>query len=738
MASIEKESMSAFVELLQCVLCCEEEDIYDYRQAQRNLGHGGPLLDRIRSAFGLLATHHLPEHEWQPETSRSLLWNTHEPSPLKFTPPSSSSSPCHVVHNPMTRDPIRPKNEPTVTRTVSGLTQSSHVTSPFKAAPSSSSEPYPSVSKPSTASSDQFVSQAKLVVSAQSSLYASKPSTASSSDPFVSPAKPVATSAYLDQHVSRSYQSSNESSSSRLLHLSLSKTSSPNPSPFKAVPSASPKTSPSVSKPSTATSSDPFVSETKPPPISAYSNQNEVKLPRPSNEPSASRVQSPSLSKTTSPTPKAQEHSAKQYKPFLCETVYVRKDTSAIYNIPKDLKVLIKRDIVPGVLKKPLSPSTYRDYFAALIYAEDFYEEKWSGFILKDVTLELHQMTIYKNLWDNDFSRKKVRVTFVKFKMESIPERQPFLLSRDFVFVKPLDKRHTVSVLIIFVRKQGVVYRVEKKSVILAEFGDDFHSQHHSSCRCNGSFSFNRVGLKRAHQAVEAATDPSFHNFLFPKCTSRRDLFTLPSLSSSNDGLDSDLSRTGILVTDALLHIYRHSRDPRILVVAPKNKTCHILLRSLKKKIPDSEIFRANAAFREFNDVPDDVLPSCLYKKKNECFICPPLQELQRFKVIFSTFVSSFRLRNGGINAGHFSHIFLVNASSASEPDTMIVLANLANEDTTVIVTGMQGDCFWRVRSPIAQENGLRISYFERLKEFTPYENLDPAFITRFDRARIR
>ncbi|KAI3421674.1 uncharacterized protein J3R85_012033 [Psidium guajava] len=164
-------------------------------------------------------------------------------------------------------------------------------------------------------------------------------------------------------------------------------------------------------------------------------------------------------------------------------------------------------------------------------------------------------------------------------------------------------------------------------------------------------------------------------------------------------------------------------------MAAPTNKTCDVLMRSLKKEIPDSEIFRANATFRELDSVPDDILPSCLYKKTSDSFACPLLQELRKFKVIFSTFVSSFRLHSEGINAGHFSHIFLVDASSTSEPEAMIVLANLANDDTTVIISGARGNRTGRVRSRIAQENGMRISYFERLKEFTPYKELDPKFI---------
>ncbi|KAI3421672.1 uncharacterized protein J3R85_012031 [Psidium guajava] len=346
--------------------------------------------------------------------------------------------------------------------------------------------------------------------------------------------------------------------------------------------------------------------------------------------------------------------------------------------------------------------------------------------------------------------------------MESVPGCRPFLLSRDFVFAKPLDERDT--------KFQGFVYRVERSSIVLAEFGDDFHSQHHSSSRYDISFSFNRVCLKRAHQAVEAATDPSFGNFLFPICATRRDLFALPSLFFSSDVLYSEqrsavrqilalkgsppfliegplctrslslskagvlsLSKAGVVVREAVSQVHRCFKDPRILVAAPTNKTCDVLMRSLKKEIPDSEIFRANAAFRELDGVPDDILPSCLYKRKSDCFACPHLQQLRKFKVIFSTFVSSFRLHSEGINAGHFSHIFLVDASSTSEPEAMIVLANLANEDTTVIITGAQGNHSGWVRSPIARKYGLRISYFERLKEFTPYKKLDPKFIAQLE-----
>ena len=156
--------------------------------------------------------------------------------------------------------------------------------------------------------------------------------------------------------------------------------------------------------------------------------------------------------------------------------------------------------------------------------------------------------------------------------------------------------------------------------------------------------------------------------------------------------------------------------------------TCDALMRSLNQEIPESHMFRANAAFRELAEVPDDILPSCLYK--GECFSCPSLEKLRAFRVILSTFVSSFRLCNEGITAGHFSHIFLVDASSATEPETMITISTLANEKTAVIVTGSPNNYPGWIRSDIARKKGLKVSYFERLREVGPYQILNPMFIT--------
>ncbi|KAK4842117.1 hypothetical protein QYF36_015997 [Acer negundo] len=546
------------------------------------------------------------------------------------------------------------------------------------------------------------------------------------------------------------YTSKPPSTSSRPLAASLisspssapkSATSSYKSSPWlPAVPPSSSNLFPSVSKPATPFSTPPppsspkplsssasFVSTTSSPnppqylpkPTSTSSSQSPFSKPPPPSFPKPPSSSASSFGPTTA-SPKPPQSSKVTLSPASSgltakknkmKYAMYEKDPLPIYIIPKDIKDSIEKDIVPGVLYKPLSPSTYTDYFAALLNAEDHYIEKWNGFQLVNVTVELQEAEIYrkfsnkKHFHESDEKKDKL---FAAFEMDSIPEKQPFLLSRDFVFAKPTGRKVDPF--------QGIIYRVKKSTTVLVEFKEDFYSQHHPNRKYDISFSFNRVCLKRAHQAVSAASDPLFQDFLFPDCASRKEITTSASLLSSNYKLNSlqnsavrhilsfqgpppylvegplsvstskQLTESGMVVQEAALKIYKGSPQSRILICAPINSTCDALMRSLKQEIPESHMFRANAAFRELEGVPDDILPSCLYK--GECFSCPSLQKLRAFRVILSTFASSFRLCNEGITAGHFSHIFLVDASSATEPETMIALSNLANEKTAVIVAG--------------------------------------------------
>ncbi|KAL8120530.1 hypothetical protein AgCh_017639 [Apium graveolens] len=186
-----------------------------------------------------------------------------------------------------------------------------------------------------------------------------------------------------------------------------------------------------------------------------------------------------------------------------------------------------------------------------------------------------------------------------------------------------------------------------------------------------------------------------------------------------------------MVIRDAVVQLCQASSHNKILICAPLNSTCDDFTRSLRREIGDYNIFRANAAFRELDGVPVDILPFCPYKEKEEMFSCPSLLQLLKFKIIVTTFMSSFRLHNEGIEGGHFTHIFLVDACSVIEPEILGPLTNLTSVSTNVVVTGSPGTKSYWVRSKLARQNGLRTSYFERLRETKFYKDLDSEYITR-------
>ncbi|XP_074576898.1 putative RNA helicase SDE3 [Curcuma longa] len=443
---------------------------------------------------------------------------------------------------------------------------------------------------------------------------------------------------------------------------------------------------------------------------------------------------------SSSTTPHSSEASPFFKKRTLAET----------YEIPEDIEQLIKMDKLPAMT--PLTPRSYADYFRILLYAEDYELEKWSDYLLEGVTLELRERkdskihnlretSKTKNSWNDKHS-------LVAFDIEAVPERRPYLLSRDFVFVQPSDQISAGPF-------KGVIVCVEKSRTVLVEFGSDFHKQHSSTKKYNVSFSFNRVCLKRSHIAISAATNPLLCMILFPNPKGIMDYassdgnMVYPTIQSSikhypvirrilnrkglvpyliegplaNNKLE-ELTDTGKLIQEAVIQIHRNVVSSKILICAPKNMTCDALMRSLLNKIPENKLFRANAAFRDMSLVPDDIMPTCLFER--ECFTCPPVDELREFSIVSSTYMSSFRLHNAGIEANHFSHIFLVDASSSMEPEAIVALANLVCEKTVIVITGSMDDSPRWVRSRIGRgRNGLVRSLFHRLMEIEPYSSMD-------------
>lgn len=139
-------------------------------------------------------------------------------------------------------------------------------------------------------------------------------------------------------------------------------------------------------------------------------------------------------------------------------------------------------------------------------------------------------------------------------------------------------------------------------------------------------------------------------------------------------------------------------------------------------------MFRLNAPSRN-----KDRLPTVLAdfsRVVGDTFAVPPLEELKKFRVIVATCLSSFVPYGIGFIRGHFSHIFVDEAGQASEPEALIAIKSLANENTNVILSGDPKQLGPIIRSDVAIRLGLGISFLDRLTNMPLYDEDSKSGIT--------
>jgi helicase MOV-10 len=127
-------------------------------------------------------------------------------------------------------------------------------------------------------------------------------------------------------------------------------------------------------------------------------------------------------------------------------------------------------------------------------------------------------------------------------------------------------------------------------------------------------------------------------------------------------------------------------------------------------------------------------LPKTLepFSRKNDhgTFHVPPKEELMKFRVIVSTCVSASIPYGVGVPRGHFTHIFVDEAGQAAEPESMIPIKTMADNQTNIILSGDPKQLGPIVRSDLALSLKLGVSYLDRLCEMTMYDESEMSGIT--------
>uniref|UniRef100_M1BC80 ATP-dependent helicase NAM7 n=1 Tax=Solanum tuberosum TaxID=4113 RepID=M1BC80_SOLTU len=322
---------------------------------------------------------------------------------------------------------------------------------------------------------------------------------------------------------------------------------------------------------------------------------------------------------------------------------------------------------------------------------------------------------------------------FLSLHVPGLAERRPSLVDGDHIFAK-LATTYASEIITPY---QGYIHRIEAEEVFL-KFDKEFHDNHVGRNLYNVQFAFNRMGVRRLYQAIEA-TESLDGEILFPSVISSTRNIQAAVLAPLNSCMLNKEQTSAVekilgceggapyvihgppgtgktrTLIEAIIQLHIMRKDARVLVCAPSNSAAdHILEKLVSQQnveVQEHEIFRLNALTR----LLDDVNPSCLRfcNVEDNAFKCPLLRELRRYRVIISTYASAFLLYAQGIKRGHLSHIFLDKAGQASEPDTMIPLSHLLRKETVVVLAGDPRQLGPVVFSKDAERYGLGRSYMD-------------------------
>lgn len=144
--------------------------------------------------------------------------------------------------------------------------------------------------------------------------------------------------------------------------------------------------------------------------------------------------------------------------------------------------------------------------------------------------------------------------------------------------------------------------------------------------------------------------------------------------------MDSRFLFTGTGKTNALVEavaqIVLHSVQ-KVLVCSTSNSICDEITTRLLKLTPNSSIIRLYSTKSKRRNIPDNLYEVANYDEKQKRTYLPDWPVLREKQVIICTLFMSGRLVQAHINIprNHFSHIFIDECTSVSEPDALTPIA---------------------------------------------------------------
>ncbi|KAF9228744.1 RNA helicase [Gyrodon lividus] len=372
-------------------------------------------------------------------------------------------------------------------------------------------------------------------------------------------------------------------------------------------------------------------------------------------------------------------------------------------------------------LPRTFDASTYARQLKTLIWVEEFQSERdLERYDVTDAKLTRHEQYYY-------------------LEVPGLAEKRPSVLVGDRILVH----KHGAPEGQWF---DGCVHVVRR-----VEVGLRFHCSFKGWTRDQKyhiRFKLNRIPLQRQHQALDAAFSPE--RIFFPtrahikaadngggvvvqpcnpliaknpaQLLAVTSILRLPRGSPPFVLFGPPGTGKTITIVEAIKQILTHKSCARILAIAPSNSAADLIAERLASFLDSRELFRLYAPSRHEEQVPHKLLPYT-YKKDGH-FTLPPKHTFERFRVVVCTCVSASIPYGIGVSRGHYNYIFVDEAGQATEPEVMIGIRTMANNETNVVLSGDPLQLGPIIRSGVARGLGLEKSFLERLIALDTYDNM--------------
>lgn len=409
------------------------------------------------------------------------------------------------------------------------------------------------------------------------------------------------------------------------------------------------------------------------------------------------------------------------------------------YPIPDELSTMFKTGFKewPGmnisdwsklaILKQDMSPG----YVTRENFVQFFHNCLWLEEAAQELMLEQYNM---ENVTFEILGKE------LKLRVPGLAEKRPSLVPGDLISIRVHDDT------IVY---QGFIRIVEDQHILIKDVDTELREIVRDGVdKFDVSYQLGRLSFERAHHAIDLVVSNHLLNLLFPSRSNfirRNNQISVEDGDLRNQNIRNNREQktaiknivnctsgnapyivfgppgTGKTVTivEAIYQILKKT-SKKILVCAPANAACDMLILQLKAFCDRSVLIRLHTQTRDVSQIPEEIYAySNIDSKKQIQRITG--QEISKYRIVVSTLIFI-----GGYHKNSKycpDYVFIDEAAQATEPDTCVAVSFM-QANSSLVLAGDPKQLGPTVMSKVCQKYHLDKSLLRRLTEENELYNI--------------